>query len=126
MKKKNEFIENAPNYYDTIWDAVEKRDYKLWFTNRLAKEYVSTLPERYDNEKDPNKRVAIYIEADRVAQIYAALVYYIYPNRESFRKEIDSDRELSKNFAKVRAWMDQNDGKEYVQGNFGFPAGKIA
>ncbi|GEM_PF-1791819 len=114
MKGKNEFVEGAPDFYKTIEDAVANSDYKLWFTNRLAKEYVATLFEKYNSTKNAQARVSIHGEAEKVLQIYAMLVYYAYPSRPDFKGQINSDVELSRNFKAVKAWLDENGGKEFI------------
>ncbi|MFA6907533.1 MAG: hypothetical protein WC263_01780 [Candidatus Micrarchaeia archaeon] len=121
---KTEFMGNGGDFYKTIAHAIEKEDYKEWFTNLLAKEYIAALPVMYRATKDANRRFALYLEAEKAAQIYAMLVYYIYPNRPKFRKEIGSNKELSENFAMVKDWMEENGGREYAEGTFGFPAGE--
>jgi len=122
---KAEFMENRKDFYKTIAHAVANSDYKEWFTNLLAKEYIAALPQMYRSAKDPNRRFELYLEAEKTAQIYAMLVYYIYPNRPEFRKEIGSSKELSKNFEMVKNWMEENGGKEYAEGTFGYPTGEF-
>jgi len=114
MKKKNEFLAETPTFYKTIGKAVSKSDYQLWFTNRLAREYVAFLSENYNSSNNARERFALHVQAEKLLQIYSMLVYYAYPNRSDFKKKIDTDQELSENFKTIKGWLDQNDGKEYL------------
>ncbi|MCX6770396.1 MAG: hypothetical protein NT051_07065 [Candidatus Micrarchaeota archaeon] len=81
-------------------------DYRFFFTNETYSKCLRTISSAESSGKNPNEEAQSSVLA--AAAIYATLIYYIYPARPRFKKEIDSNKELSENFAKAKKWIDEN------------------
>ena len=94
-------------------DAKKYVEYKMWFTDSVIKKYLPSLEKAYSGGGKKEKE-GIIEEAKMHVLNYAFLVYYIYPNSEKFKNEINSSKELSKNFASIQKWLDDNKVKKYA------------
>ena len=77
-------------------------DYRIFFTDKVCSSYLK----KFEAEKKSPGKNDLYMRA--AAAVYATAIYYIYPNQPLFRKGIDSDKELSANFWKMKQWVDAN------------------
>jgi hypothetical protein len=107
-------LENA----GSIINAGKTGDFCLWFSDDIAVKYAGKLRARFSNAKNPVEREGIYHETEAVLAIYAICTYYIYPNSKEFMKKINASKEYSKNFTRIKDWLDANDGKRMADGFF--------
>jgi hypothetical protein len=95
-----------------IRQAVRSGDICQWFSDDLAVKYAGALPARFENAKTIIEKEEIYRETSVVLAIYAICTYYIYQNSKDFRKKVDLSKEHSRNFKRIGAWLEKNEGKK--------------
>ena len=98
-----------------IESIMKKINYPMWFTDTFCKDYILSFPQRYKAakaQKNLQAQSAIFAEARMTTWIYCMLVYHAYPNRPEFKKTIDSDPQLLRNFNMVRDYLEKNNGRQ--------------
>jgi len=111
--KKSKVTLQFPKDIDGEIDvAIKHINYPAWFSDQMAKNYVGTFPTRFAICKNDEERNSILREAQTTATLYAVLVYHIYSKRDDVRRTIDSNPELSENFKVMKAWLDNNGGRQ--------------
>lgn len=83
-------------------------DYRVFFTNKVCSAYLDLLPSEEISGKNSTAKENISAQIRAAAAVYATVIYYIYPNKPLFKKEIDSTPELSANFRKAEQWINTN------------------
>ncbi|MBM3229329.1 hypothetical protein FJZ26_02760 [Candidatus Parvarchaeota archaeon] len=109
-----------------IEEAEKYVDYRQWFSDKLAKDYIETFPKRFSAVSSDSDRQYIYQEAQNVLTMYSLLVYYTYSQNTSFRKAIDSNKEFRSNFAMIKKWLEQNNGKQIADSFIGTLKAQVA
>ncbi|GEM_PF-3433055 len=92
-------------------EAASYVDYRLLFTNPVMHSFFGGLSQEYA-KSSKSQRSAIANGTKLLVTTYAFLVYYLYPKKPKFKQMIKSNKELSSNFANVKAWLDKNDAKK--------------
>ncbi len=93
-------------------EAEKYVDYKQWFSNKLAKDYIETFPKRFSSVNSDSDKQYIFQEAQNVLTMYSILVYYTYSQNQSFKQAIDSNKEYKSNFSMIKKWLEQNNGRQ--------------
>ena len=82
------------------------------FSDLMANDYLEDAQRRFDSAKGAREKKAVAREVSTLFGVYGALVYIVYPDSAEFRQGIDSDKELSANFKRIKAWLERHDGKK--------------
>jgi len=98
-----------------IRQALRSGDIGYWFSDNLAVKYAGALPTRFEKAKNLVEKEEVYRETGAVLAFYAVCTYYLYQNNRDFRKKIDSNAEYRKNFKRISAWLERNDGRKMAE-----------
>ena len=85
------------------------------FSDLMANDYLEDAQRRFDSAKGAREKKAVAREVSTLFGVYGALVYIVYPDSAEFRQGIDSDKELSANFKRIKAWLENHDGKKRAE-----------
>jgi len=105
MEKKDEITD--------FEEALTRVDYRDWFTDTIVNNYLPSFEKRYKTVNEEDKE-DVFEEAKVCILNYSLLVYYIYPNSEKFRKAVDGNPELSRNFRTISTWLEGMDARKYA------------
>jgi hypothetical protein len=94
-------------------EALTRVDYRDWFTDTIVNNYLPSFEKRYKTVNEEDKE-DVFEEAKVCILNYSLLVYYIYPNSEEFRKAVDGNPELKRNFRTISTWLEGMDARKYA------------
>jgi hypothetical protein len=94
--------------------ALQHVDYRIWFTNAMAKEYMNSLSIRLKESSETEKKAAL-VESAMAVTVYSFLIYQLYPKKSELRKAIIQDPELSSNFVAMKSMLDKSEGKKAAE-----------
>ena len=95
-------------------DALKSADYKAWFTDEYAKEYLAFLQKGFLHSHIQG-RLAILDQTSTLLAMYSLIVYKLYPVHDELRNDIESDQQLKANFEMIKGWLDQNGGERIAE-----------
>jgi hypothetical protein len=98
----------------TLKEALQHVDYKAWFSDKVARDYVSYLENRFQ-DAGIEERAAICDTRAALMSMYSFLIYKLYPAMPRFKKEIDSSAEYMVNFASMKRLLDRNGGSDLAE-----------
>jgi len=87
-------------------------DYTYLFSDEIARDYFYGLGAGYHTARSQQEKEKIKDAALTCALIYPHLVYMVYEADPRFRKAIDSNPELKRNFQEKKGWLDANGGRK--------------
>jgi hypothetical protein len=93
----------------SMQEALKSVDYKMWFTDEYAKDYLEMLQKGFLHSHIQG-RLSILDQTSTLLAMYSILIYKLYPVHDELRNEIESDQQLKANFQMIKGWLDQNDG----------------
>ncbi len=103
-----------PTPITDLRSALRHVDYRIWFTNAMAKAYMGRLSTHLKESSENDKTQAL-TESAMAVTVYSFLIYQLYPKKPELRKAISQDPELSSNFAAMKSLLDKSEGKKAAE-----------
>ena len=89
----------------------EKLDYADFFTDSVAKGYVSSMNQLFFSVPAESK-MQILSHMSSLVVVYSLIVYKLYGVNPELQRQIDSSKELGANFKAIREFLDANGGEK--------------